>query len=282
MDAVINLIGSEAPREQPGDYLDEEGLLICSVCKERKQVRLDIPEPIGPRTVYCLCECGRAAFDAADEARRRAEEQRYIDELRRNSLMDLMFKDCTFQCCQITQHNKRPAAIARRYAERFQEMLESNRGLLFCGEPGTGKSYLAACIANHLLDERVPVMMTSFVKLNTLLGNFRRDEDDETIIRRLNMARLLIIDDLGVERGTDYSLEHVYNVIDSRSRAKRPLILTTNLSFQQMQDATDMRYRRIYDRIFQMCYPVEFSGPSWRMVEASKLYNEMNAIFPDE
>ena len=123
--------------------------------------------------------------------------------------------------------------------------------------------------------------MTSFVKLNAILGNYRQEDDDETIIRKLNEARLLVIDDLGVERGTDYSLEHVYNVIDSRSRAKRPLILTTNLSLQQMQGSVDIRYRRIYDRVFQICYPVEFLGPSWRMAEASKLHREMETLFAE-
>ena len=91
----------------------------------------------------------------------------------------------------------------------------------------------------------------------------------------MNSAKLLIIDDLGAERSTDFALEKVYNIIDSRYRAGLPMILTTNLTLKEMKEATDIRYSRIYDRIFEVCYPMEFTGPSWRKVEASRRFEEM-------
>ena len=160
-----------------------------------------------------------------------------------------------------------------RYAEKFDLMLEKNQGLLFWGDVGTGKSYAAACIANHLLDRKVPVIMTSFVKLLEVIQASR--EDEPAILSRLGYARLVIFDDLGAERGTDYALEKVYNIIDSRYRASLPMILTTNLTLKEMKEATDIRYSRIYDRIFEVCYPMEFTGPSWRKVEASRRFEEM-------
>lgn len=97
-------------------------------------------------------------------------------------------------------------------------------------------------------------------------------------MHKLNSVKLLIIDDLGAERSTDYALEKVYGIIDNRYRAKKPLILTTNLTLRQMQEATDIRYARIYDRIFEMCYPMEFSGVSWRKREAAQRYEETRKI----
>ena len=88
-------------------------------------------------------------------------------------------------------------------------------------------------------------------------------------------AKLLILDDLGTERNTDYALEKVYNIIDSRSRASKPMILTTNLSLDEMMDATDIRYKRIYDRILETCYPVEISGDSFRMQSAAQRFDRM-------
>lgn len=82
----------------------------------------------------------------------------------------------------------------------------------------------------------------------------------------------------GAERSTDYALEKVYGIIDNRYRAKKPLILTTNLTLRQMQEATDIRYTRIYDRIFEMCYPLEFSGVSWRKREAAQRYEETKKL----
>lgn len=139
--------------------------------------------------------------------------------------------------------------------------------MLFWGDVGTGKSYTAAAIANELMERLNPVVMTSFVKL--LQDMQRVDADDGSYMNRLNRAKLLIIDDLGAERGTDYALEKVYDIIDSRYRSGKPAIFTTNLTMQQMKECMDIRYNRIYDRIFEMCYPVKFEGLSWRKKEAA-------------
>lgn len=96
--------------------------------------------------------------------------------------------------------------------------------------------------------------MTSFVKVLQVIQD--NTENETEFVNRLCAARLLIIDDLGTERNTDYALEKVYNVIDSRYRTGKPLILTTNLNLQDMQMTQDIRYQRIYDRIFEMCHPV--------------------------
>ena len=63
--------------------------------------------------------------------------------------------------------------------------------------------------------------------------------------------------------------------MDSRYRAKRPVILTTNLSLDEMKETLDIRYTRIYDRIFEMCYPMQFKGKSWRKAEAAHRFDEM-------
>ena len=68
---------------------------------------------------------------------------------------------------------------------------------------------------------------------------------------------LLIIDDFGMERGTEYGLEQVYNVIDSRYRSGKPLIVTTNLTLDSLQNPQDTAHARIYDRLLEMCpYPL--------------------------
>ena len=122
-----------------------------------------------------------------------------------------------------------------------------------------------------------PVIMTSFVKLVDRLMHLN-DPDNEFLIDRLNSADLVVIDDLGAERGTDFSLEKVYDVIDSRYRSGKPMILTTNLKLSDMQNCTDIRYNRIYDRIFEMCYPVKAIGRSWRKANAVSRFDDMKKI----
>ena len=147
-------------------------------------------------------------------------------------------------------------------------MYKENQGLILYGSVGTGKSYAAAVIANELLEKKVPVVMTSFIKILKDVGTF----DDNERLELIKNAKLLIIDDLGAERGTDYAIEKVYDIIDSRYRSNKPVILTTNLSIEQMKSCDDIRYTRIYDRIFEMCYPVKVTGFSWRKKEAASRY----------
>ncbi len=121
--------------------------------------------------------------------------------------------------------------------------------------------------------------MTSLVKLLELIQG--GDERESDILMRLNHARLVIFDDLGAERSTDYALEKIYNIIDSRYRRKRPMILTTNLTIEEMKEEIDRRYSRIYDRIFEICHPMQFVGQSWRKKMASQRFQEMERLLGD-
>ena len=101
------------------------------------------------------------------------------------------------------------------------------------------------------------------------------------LVNRLMRAELLVLDDLGAERGTDFALEKVYDIIDSRYRLHRPMILTTNLTLDEMKGTRDIRYSRIYDRIFEVCYPVKFTGVSYRKAEANKRYTQMKKLLEE-
>lgn len=260
-----------------GDYLDEEGLLVCGKCHTRRQAIIDFPPaPNGKMLVPVICDCRKAAEQAEAEEKQRLKDMEVIQKLKKQSLMDSRLEEASFESFKVMKHNERQFRICRRYADAFDEMLARNQGLLLFGGVGTGKTFAAACIANQLLSKRVPVIMTSFIRLLDSMQSFR--EEDSILIGRLNRARLLIIDDLGAERGTDFALEKVYSIIDSRYRAKLPIILTTNMSYEDMKKNADIRYARIYDRIFESCYPLQFSGLSWRKGEAVRRYEEMTSF----
>ena len=159
-------------------------------------------------------------------------------------------------------------------------MMEKDQGLLFYGKAGAGKSFAAACIANYLMEQNVPVVMTSFIKLLDIIQ--RGGEQSEGTITLLNDAKLAILDDLGAERGTEYALEKVYDIVDSRYRRKLPMLLTTNLTLDEMKAETDIRYVRIYDRIFEVCYPMLFEGISWRRQQANSRFLEMRKLLGED
>lgn len=278
--AVRNAEAMNPPEN--GDYLDEQGFLMCGRCHTRRQVEIILPwtstdgdgaDSTARMKVPISCRCRSEQIKQDELRRKQIEEMKALELLQRQSLMDERLRNASFNDFKKTQDNAYNLKLCVRYATSFDEMMEKNQGLLFYGGVGTGKTYAAACIANRLLQNKVPVIMTSFVKLLESMQGFR--EDNGELIARLNQAKLLIVDDLGAERGTDYALEKVYDIVDSRYRAKLPVIFTTNLSLGEMKDVADIRYSRIYDRIFELCYPMHFKGQSWRKMEAAKRYDDM-------
>ncbi len=165
---------------------------------------------------------------------------------------------------------------ARFYVESWETMQAENIGYLFWGGVGTGKSYLAACIANALMEQEVPVCMTNFATiLNDLAASF---EGRNEYISRLCSYPLLILDDFGMERGTEYGLEQVYSVIDSRYRSGKPLIATTNLTLEELQHPQDTPHARIYDRLTSMCAPVRFTGSNFRKETAQEKLERLKQL----
>ena len=137
--------------------------------------------------------------------------------------------------------------------------------LAFCygGDVGTGKSFVAACIANALLEQGIPVLMTNFSKILNQMGAMYSEERYRYIASFSNYS-LLILDDLGIERSTEYALEQVYAVIDERYKSGLPVIITTNLKIAEIRNPEDVVYARIYSRILEMCTPVRISGEDRR------------------
>ena len=261
--------------QNEGDYIGKDGLLYCGVCRTKKQTRLPASDFTGGREIIvpCICKC------KVEENKRKEEEEKKRQEMQRLERLKAKLKAARLDGYQVDGDNQKIYNLAGNYVKRFDEMYEKRQGLLFWGTVGTGKSYTAACIANELLNQMIPVVMTSFVKiLQNIQGN---PDEEERIMAGLNTAKLLIIDDLGAERSTDYALEKVYNIIDSRYLSGKPLILTTNMTLKDMQESEDIRYRRIYDRIFEMCFPVRFAGRSWREKAASKRFDAMKNLMEE-
>ena len=134
-------------------------------------------------------------------------------------------------------------------------------------------------IANALMEKEIPVHMTNFALiLNDLAASF---ENRNEYISRLCRYPLLILDDFGMERGTEYGLEQVFNVIDSRYRSGKPLIVTTNLTLDDLRNPEDTAHSRIYDRLLSMCVPVRFTGDNFRQEAAQRKMESMKKLITD-
>ncbi len=247
------------------DYMDTEtGLLMCGKCHTKKQKKISF---LGvERVAGCLCQCAAEEMEREREKHREEEELLHIRQMKSAGLQDSTFFDYTFANCDETH----PCVqYARRYVGNYAEFQKNGQGLLFWGNVGTGKTFLAGCIANALMEKNIPVLMTSFPKLLNALGGLYSGEKNE-YLKSLNQYRLLIIDDLGVERDTPYVLETVYLVIDERYKSGKPFIITTNLSLEELRNPADLEHGRIYDRIMERCVPVAFSGKNYRTDKGRK------------
>ena len=267
---VLPISESGAERLAEGDHIGEDGLVYCGKCGSRKQLRVKFGDKT--HVVRCVCKCESKELEEKKRQEEYEEQMRRINRLKEASMMDKKYREVTFDKYEVREENKKVFEMAKKYADRFQDMYKKNQGLLLYGPVGTGKSFTAACIGNYLLNNAKPVIMTSFVKI---LQDIWENDREAEYITILNSASLLIIDDLGTERETDYALEKVYNIIDSRVRANKPMIITSNLELNDMMECEDIRKKRIYDRILECCYPMYVGGKSFRMMKAAQRFDEM-------
>lgn len=273
MNSAMGEISSATHIEgNPGDYIGPDNRLHCAVCGDTKEFYI---APLG-RFVPSLCRCGRAERNEVESGLRKSQEMHRVEELAAYSLMDKAMAKARFEIAEINADNKAAYDAAQHYVKSFDDICKRDitmKGLMFYGPPGTGKSYIAACIANALMAQRVPVMYTSVIKMTSADPERVRE-----VIEKMNRAKLLVLDDLGAERGTEFKLEQVFNIVDTRLNSRKPLIVTTNYTLKQMTDTGDMRYLRIWERVRSMCYPVKMEGTSWRSeknTDAIEIFKQM-------
>lgn len=239
-----------------GDYI-KDGLLYCGKCDTPKQTKITVGGHVW--TPSCMCQCEADRYHAYQDKMQRKEALDSVRRLRQMGFADAEMKRMTFD--HDDHANEKLSQIARQYVDMFAQMRMRGKGLLLYGSVGTGKTFISACIANALIDRGHPCLVTNFSRLtNTLQGM----HDRQTWIDGLNRFDLLVIDDLASERETSYMSEIVQSVIDARYRTGKPLIITTNLTADELKHPDDVRKQRIYSRLFEMCIPYECKGQDRR------------------
>lgn len=270
LDAIERMAAISIKPEE-GDYV-VDGLLYCGKCNTPKQTKIEFMGV--SRFPYCLCKCAVEKRDAEEEERRRREFLERVKSLRASGFPEAEMQRWTF--ANDDGSNERITKIAQRYVENFDEMRQRGKGILLFGGVGTGKTFTAACIANALIDKGVPCLVTSFARLvNTISGLY---DGKQEYIDGLNRFPLLVIDDLASERDTEYMAEIVYNVIDSRYRSGLPLIVTTNLTADELKHPAEIAKQRVYSRLFEMCVPVEVKGADRRKAKLKQDYGDLEVL----
>ena len=185
-------------------------------------------------------------------------------------------------------NNKRVAKIPPMYADKTFEDYRIDAGnanavkgaktlqnLYIFGNPGTGKTFLASIMANEFLKQGKSVIFTDTPSLlDQMKSTFDRESEAtlEGVMNKLAKVEVLILDDLGTETPTQWAVERLYLVINSRYNAQKPLIVTSNYDLQQAADRLNQPKNgergvtgsRIVSRIRGLCKVAQISGADKR------------------
>ena len=269
---TIQNIFSDRPLQEDEYRNEADHLIYCAKCNTPRQHHLAV---LGKEMVVPIrCRCQQEVQDKEEAQRKHREFLDQVSRLKANGLQDKSLREYTF--ANDKGYNPEMQK-AHDYVAHWSEMKAKSIGLLLWGDVGTGKSFFAGCIANALLEQGVPVLMTNFSRiLNALSGLY--SEEKNQYIDSLNQYSLLIIDDLGIERSTEFALEQVFNVIDSRYRSKLPLIVTTNMTLEELKNPQDLTRSRIYDRVLERCVPLRINNQNIRQRNAAESMKEARRI----
>ena len=252
------------------DY--DEPIKTCEKCGDPIQKDIVILNVL--RRVPIVCSCRKKELEQKAIEDENKEKQIRLNSIFKNSLMDEKFKKCTFENWNHDIGSEKIFKICSKYASNFTKAKEDNLGLMLYGEPGNGKTHAVSCIANYLMLRGIPTICLSINKIHERIKETYSSygkEGEETVLKSLSNADLLIIDDLGTEQKNEWSSAKIYNIMDSRYRNGLPTIITTNIN---LKDLKDMYQKRTYDRLMEMCTPVMNDGKSIR-VEKSKEKTEL-------
>lgn len=255
----------------------------CQYCgKELKdnRIQIKIGEVMSYISIgYEKCDCKNAQRDYKQQKikmekikrlKAEKEKQERIKQLYTKSGMPTRLKGYTFSNFKVNSTNQKQWLKAQEYAQKC--LSGKTQGSLFiAGKVGAGKTHLASSIANaFILDEKPVIFGTLINLLGEIKDSYKDDSETEgNIIRRYSSIPLLVIDDLGKEKPSEWTLEKLFTIINNRYENNLPVVITTNYNRDQLTErlsngSNDVIAESIISRLYAMCSGIYLGGKDKR------------------
>ena len=236
--------------------------VYCPICgKEKTWRKATIVGVVIRVPIMCQCE-----VDLEKEIKQKEEAMEKQMRIRRVLAMSNLgerFKNATFDSWVDLPGTGQCYSAIKAYAETFSK--ETDSGYCIYGRPGNGKSHLAAALVNEVVQRGYAAV---FIEVPDLFSQIKAtygydgEGSEEDIMRSLTSCDLLVLDDAGAEKPTEWVQEKFYQIINARYKNRKPVVITTNT--KDMAGLEDIIGFRAYDRVLEMCEPLKNNGESYR------------------
>ena len=269
--------------------IDKNDYIECEYCKNklyRKTIEWNL---YGTKRVmkldYERCNCKDAQkywneydmkklqmLEEEKKLRMMQEFANKVDKIIKNSKMSKRNLNYKFENFEVNSNNKKVYQSLKEYSEKLANSVE-RKGLILVGNNGVGKTHLACSIANELIKNGISIIYGTLINLLAELKN-TYDVDNNIsemeIIKLYEKVDLLIIDDLGKEKPSEWGLEKLFTIINSRYENNLPVIITTNYDQNSLIDRLSINgeietAKSIISRLYEMCYLVKIEDRDHRI-----------------
>lgn len=228
-------------------------------------------------TAYERCTCNEASkiwqqYDEYIEKNKiRKINLSKINKLFKNNNLGKRQLNSTFENYKVTDKNRDAFENAKKYTSKIINE-KTTKGLFITGTYGVGKTYLASCIANELIKNKNTVLFGTLIQLLDFIKDTYKDNEisDKEYLNLYSSVDLLIIDDLGKEKPTDWVLEKLFLIVNNRYNNYLPIVITTNYNRNQLRErlCVNKNYSMvdsIISRLYEMCGGIEIKDKDHRM-----------------
>ncbi len=269
--------------------IDKNDFIECEYCKNKLYRKIIEWELYGTKRTIALdyerCECNdaQAYWNEYDLKKLRMLEEekklelmqefsRKVEKIIKNSKMSKRNLNYKFDNFELNTSNKKVFNNLKNYSERLVNSIEK-KGLILVGSNGVGKTHIACSIANKLIENGIPVIYGTLINLLAELRNSYDTDNNISeieIIKLYENVELLIIDDLGKEKPSEWGLEKLFTIINSRYENNLPVIITTNYNQNSLAQRLSINgeietAKSIISRLYEMCYLVKIDDIDHRI-----------------